>query len=346
MLAIILLWIVVYLSGMLLCKIERKKETSQLWIHLTGFFFLFLSQGFLFFGGQLLGISFSTCKSYLELWYAAVSFLSLIVCRKEILSHSKRIKSFSVKKIPYFRHISLIVFLLIGLLWMIYEAGEGNRNDAVVEIAGTTLLTDTMNQYHPFTHEPLRLGVILTRKIITLPFWYAALSSWIGCSPFFAVTVVGTSITLIFALLAFAELGSLLFERNRHYTCWLVIFLELLYLSGNYYEGSEAFRQLYYGYSGEVIVATVLVPAMLITLYRMMGATLRSGFKKEKYGLGIGAAGIRIMVLFALSIFLTTIEWGLLMLMITILLFVLMLGIISGMKRIQLKWEEEGWKKS
>ena len=95
MLGIVLLWIVVYLSGMLFCKIAGEKETSQLWKHLIGFFVLIFCQGVVFFGGQLLGWDFSKSALVLTLLLLTVCGVSMLVCKKELLKNWQKVKGFS-----------------------------------------------------------------------------------------------------------------------------------------------------------------------------------------------------------------------------------------------------------
>ena len=343
MLALIILWVVVYLSGLLFCKIGGEKEASQLWINLTGFFFLFFSQGVIFFGAQLLGWSFTKALHCLEAVCAAVAIAALCFCFKDLKITWDRLKNWKVKSQEYGRYFGLIIFLFIGLLWMILLQMGENREDAVVEIASTTLMTNTMNQYHPFTHQPLSLGVIMSRKIITLPFWYGALSHWTGLEAVMTVQVLGSGVSLLFALLAFAELGNLLFERNLHYTCWLVILMEFLYLSGDYFLGNESYRQLYRGYSGEAITVSIIMPCVIIVLYRLLGKYLRENFKKEVLGIGIGNGIIRISLLLIISLFLTTVQWGIFVLLLAIFLFALMSLMIMAMKKAGKAKEENLW---
>ena len=338
MLALFLLWIVVYLSGRLLCKIGGEKEASQLWIHLTGFFFLFLSQGIIFFLGQVLGESFLGCVRILEYLYLAVALTSIISCKKEVGSDLTKLKT--RKQVPYGRHLMLLVWLLVALFWVILIQWEGNRADAMVETAGITLLTDTMNQYHPFTHEPFQLGVIFTRKLITLPFWYAALSHWTGFSVAFCVTAIGNMFSLLFMLCVITELGNLLFERNQHHTYWLIIFMELLYLSGDYDMGSEGYRQLYYGYSGEVMVTAIVIPYVILLLYRVLGKGFRDNFQREGYGIKGWVALLRLCMAIGTSVFLSNLKWGLTMLLISIGVFALMTFIVVTMKKMMAKGEK------
>lgn len=310
MVGIVLLWAAAYFSGMLFCKIVGENETSQVWKHLIGFLFLIFCQGCVFFGGQLLGWNFKKTGDVLLLLYVLICCVSILICKEEWKQMVKEIRTFSTVKIAHKRHKALFWWLFLGIVFAVTAKAVLNRSDAMLEMVQTTLMTDTMNQYHPFTKEKLELGVILSKKIITLPFWYSILSLWTGWDALMTVRVAGTVITVLYSFLAFGELGRLLFFNDFKKTWLLLIFMELLYLSGDYCAEAAGYRQLYYGYSGEVIVATVILPCVISMLYRFLGAFLRKDFPKEKerisiFGL-VGQMGLCIGCCF----FLTSYAWG------------------------------------
>lgn len=321
MLGIVLLWIIVYLSGMLVCKICGEKETSQMWKHLIGFFFLIFCQGTVFFGGQLLGWNFRKAGLVLTLVLLLVSAVSLLVCRKELKSFMEKIFKFSIKKVKYPRHWALLAWLFLGIVLVVASGTVTNRHDAVAETVLTTLMTDSMNVYHPFTRRPLEAGIILSRKLITLPFWYSMLSVWTGLEATEAVWVLGTLITTVCSLLAAGELAGLLFARDYKKTWLLIILMELLYLSGDYYVGAAGYRQLFYGYSGEVIVSSVVIPCVLSILYRFWRTFFKKDFSMEKEKISFWGAIAELGLCIGCCLFLTPLVWGVYLVVISMVLF-------------------------
>ena len=233
----------------------------------------------------------------------------------------KKIREFSFKKLKNGRYLALLLWLFLGIVLVVVFGTAGNRNDAMVEIVQTTLQTNTMNQYHPFTRRPLELGVIMSKKVITLPFWYSTLCLWTGLEAVDVVWSLGTLITVVCSLIVFGELGSLLFFRDFKKTWLLLILMELLYLSGDYYVGAAGYRQLFYGYSGEVIVSTVLIPCVFCTLYRFCGPILREDFPVEKEKMGIVGLVLNLGLFIGSSLFLTSVVWGIYMVILSIFLF-------------------------
>lgn len=310
MVSLVLLWAAAYLSGMLFCKMIGEKETSQMWKHLIGFFFLIFCQGCVFFAGQLLGWNFNKAGDTLLCLYVVICVLGIFVCRKEWMQMIKDRKGFSFSRITHKRHKALFLWLFLGLIFAVAAKAGMSRNDAMLEIVQTTLMTDSMNQYHPFTKVPLESGVILSKKIITLPFWYSVLSVWTGFDALVIVRIVGTLITFVFSFLAFGELGRLLFFDDFRKTWLLLVFMELLYLSGDYYMGAEGYRQLYYGYSGEVITVSVILPCVICMLYRFLGSFLRKDFPKEKEKIKPISLIAQLGLCISCCFFLTSYVWG------------------------------------
>ncbi len=83
----------------------------------------------------------------------------------------------------------------------------------------------------------------------------------------------------------------------------------------------------------------------LSELYKEIGKYLRENFKKEILGIGMGNGLIRISLLLIISLFLTTVQWGVFVLFLTVLLFGLMSVTIVVMKKAGKKKEEESWHK-
>lgn len=344
MLSIVLLWIVIYLSGSFICKIGGEKETSQLWKQLIGFFFLFFCQGCVFFVGQLMGYSFSKSRGILVGILTGITLLSFVVCYRELVKIVIKIKDFSLKKMKYGRYKALVLWLFLGFIMVITMKTVGNRNDAMVETVQTTLMTDTMNQYHPFTKQPLELGMILSKKIITLPFWYASLSVWTGINAVDTVWSLGSLLTVFFSLMAFGELAGLLFLRDFKKSWLLIVLLELMYLSGDYYIGSAGYRQLFYGYSGDVIAATIIIPGVFCILYRFLGPHMWNEFPKEEK-LSLWGFLVEFGICVGSSLFLTSFAWGIVLVIITVILFFLSLAGRKFIKKMKKAEVDEAWVK-
>ena len=85
------------------------------------------------------------------------------------------------------------------------------------------------------------------------------------------------------------------------------------------------------------------MPCVIIVLYRLLGKYLRENFKKEILGIGMGNGLIRISLLLIISLFLTTVQWGIFVLIMAIFLFALMSLMIIAMKKAGKAKEENLW---
>ena len=330
MLSIVVLWLAVYLTGMLLCKTGREKGASQLWIHLTGFFFLFFIQGIVFTAAQFLGFGFGQACQLLAGLLAGISLLAAIICHRELAEKLAEAGRFWKKRRENGRglYYGLAGWLWLGIFLVLFSDVVGNRQDALLETMQTSLATDTINQIHPFTGQPMELGIILAKKILTLPFWYGALCQWTGFSPQDTVWVWGSFFTITFSLMAFSELAGLLFERNFKRTWLFAILLELLILSGDYFTGTAGYQLLFYGYTGETIVGAVALPMLLTLLYRLLAPLFQKEerFCQKRERLGLWSALLKLGMIFGAAFFLAPVLWGVGFLTIGAILFVICLA--------------------
>ena len=337
MLGIVLLWLTVYLTGMLLCKIGGEKETSQLWIHLTGFFFLFLIQGVVFTAAQFLDFGFSKALLILVGVLGISDLLALLFCRREVGKGIRNIREKWKNRVGGDRVLWLMIWLWLGIFLVLSTGMVGNRQDALLETMQTTLATDTINRIHPFTGRPMELGIITSKKILTLPFWYAALCRWTGFTARDTVWVWGSFFTVTFSLMAFTRFAGYVTGKEIRKNWLFVILLELLILSGDYVVSAAGYRLLFYGYSGETIVGMVALPMLLCVLYRVSVPLLgrKENRVLEKDRLGVWGTLVKLVLLFGASLFLAPLLWGPVLLFLAMLLFGACLGLILWLKPAQ-----------
>ena len=97
---------------------------------------------------------------------------------------------------------------------------------------------------------------------------------------------------------------------------------------------------LVYGYSGEVIVSTMLIPAVLCILYRFFGPFLREDFPVEKESISIWGMLLSMGLCVSCSFFLTSFVWGFFMVLLSVILFVVSAVGVRLTKRRKQKGEE------
>lgn len=264
---VLIIYIMPYLAGYVGKRITGQKEMSQIETYLTGFFLLFLAQGFVFSAGVFLGWSFDTTCTVMQYVQLGIQVIFLILAGINLLP-SKR-KQVKIEKLRKEERIllccMLIVFILVVL--KIFASKEGMRSDALLETVRTTLSTGTMFQYHPLTGQKLELGLITSKKIVTLPLYYAYLTKLTGMDPavlLYDVLGVQTLVTVYFVS---ALLISRVCSQVKRKVFLFELFLGLLLLSGDYYKETLSYHLIYNGYLGMTISLGVILPYLLYLIY-------------------------------------------------------------------------------
>lgn len=333
LIGVLLIFVLPYLVGYLLKIITKQKETGQIETYLTGFFFLFLLQGVIFFSGVLMKTGYSKIYSFfcvvlLILMIILLAIAAFTVIRRVV--RKEKTGRIVLKKDKWKREekilfcIMLFVFVLVGV--RILSGEQTLRNDDMIETIRTTLQTDTMYQYHPLTGQPFEAGMILSKKLITLPFFYSALSKITEIAPDILIYDFISILTLIVSCFAISLLFSDLFRHVRRKVFTFEIIYGLLILSGDYLKDNLAYHIMWNGYAGATICAAVMVPYLLYLLIQW--------FKKEN-GEEKVTLFIRLMyilktaVCLLASLFMTGIATGFLFLVITIVIAAVCCQIIA-----------------
>lgn len=332
LLCVCFLVIVPYLMGLLLNYIMRERNIGQIETYLSGFLFLFLCQGLLFFAGILGNVSFQLISMIQTVFYGVGVCLLLLLKRKSIAKVFKRGRNAEnlASKNPKVMNaattsekVTFLVLLtvLLGTVYRILQIRSFSIADTVLETIQTTLTTDSMYRYHPLTGKLMELGMITSKKWITLPLWYGYLANIFKLEPALLIYALVPIVILLLSCFAYGRLAYLLFEQNKLKTMQFVTVYLLLILSGDYLTTTFGYHQLFLGYSGETIIASVMVPYVLTVLYQAFGSYLR-GEKhmipdRKQRALVI----TRLVLVFGASMFLTSIPTGVFFLLLVLGLF-------------------------
>ena len=314
---VLLIFIMPYMAGYLLKEITRQQATNQLEPYLIGFFFLFFVQGVIFIPAVFLSIPFETADSIM------LALFLLILAAFLILLTISFIKSAREKKDPQkagrwkkeeeiLGICAFFVFILV-LLRIFWGIGYA-REDAMLETVKTTLDTKTMFQYHPLTGQKMEFGMIASKKIVTLPLYYAFLTSFTGLNANVLLYGILPVYTLMTAVGATYLLVSDLVGKNRTKILVFHILLGLLILAGGYQRDIVGYHILYNGYAGETICAVIFIPYMLTLIFRWYHQENAQGSVTVLTRIRYIA---KILFLFVTSLFITGIATGFLPLFIT-----------------------------
>lgn len=289
-----------YLAGYSCKSILRWKGTNQIETYLIGFFLLFLVQAVIFIPCVWVGTSLGYAVNLLTVALAVIlilflgAFFIMRVRKKKDVAADKPKTSW--KKTDRLCFGCMVLVFLLILIRMVSTL-DILREDIVLETVLTTIKADSLYQVHPLTGRMMEAGMITSKKIITLPLFYAAVVKMTGLDAAVFLYLVMGIMTLLgvyyASALLFSQVSSL--TRSKLYMFWIT--LGLLILSGDYHTGVISYKLLYQGYEGSTICFGVILPYLLY----LIAAWYQKETKEEK-----NTMGCRIMYLFKIGMALVT----------------------------------------
>jgi len=315
---VVVLFILPFVAGNICKGLLRWKETNQIETYLIGFFFLFFLQGVIFVPCVFLHLPFMM-GCYAVLAVAAILFiLGLFAILLQKRNAKKTEQAEEKKKLPWRKGdkvIFVIMIIVFGLLTArMFFGMDILRDDIVLETVNTTLKTETMFEYHPLTGMMMDGGMITSKKIVTLPLFYAALSWVLGLETKILLYLIVNIMVLICSYYASGLLFSkmTMVTRTKMYVYWTIY--GLLLLAGDYHDTTLAYRLLYQGYEGITICFGVLMPYLLYVIL----SWYKKESEEEKTTLGTRMMFLlKIALVFATSMVITGLGTGLLFLVIS-----------------------------
>ena len=276
---IILLFILPFAAGCACKGILRWKETNQIETYLIGFFFLFFLQGVVLVPCVFLNLDFATASMALMGVIGVVLLLGLlmfgIACKRagKTEEPEEKRKTLWRKKDGFLFAGMILVFVL--LIIRMVTGMNILRDDTVLETVNITVSTGTMFTHHPLTGMIMDGGMIASKKIVTLPLFYAVFVQIFGVETkyflYLAVNVLVLGCSYYACALLLNKVSVL--SRSKLYAYWLVY--GLLLLAGDYHKTTLGYRFLYQGYEGMTICFGVMIPYLLyliLSWYRSEGA--------------------------------------------------------------------------
>ncbi len=315
---IILLFILPLAAGSVCKGILRWKETNQIETYLIGFFFLFFLQGVVLVPCVFLNLDFVMACYALMAVMGAVLVLGLAMVvvsgikTKKAEGVAEKRKSAWRKRDRYLFAGMILVFILLVIRMI--SGMHILRDDTVLETVNTTVRTGTMFTHHPLTGMIMDGGMITSKKIVTLPLFYATFVQFFGIEAKYFLYLTVNVLVLGCSYYACALLLDkvTVLTRSKLYVYWLVY--SLLLLAGDYHKSTLTYRLLLQGYEGTTICFGVMMPYLLyiiLSWYRSEGAD-------EKMSLYARVTFVlKIALVFACSMVITGLGTGFLFLFMT-----------------------------
>ncbi|MBR6237965.1 MAG: hypothetical protein IKQ83_02860 [Lachnospiraceae bacterium] len=298
-----------YMAGYILKTVTLRREIGQIETYLTGFFFLFLIQGAVFVtADSFMGLAFAgLCDCYVGMIIAVAAVFAVTVIINIILNKKRGREERYRQKLTKREWILISLMFLIGILVCIRVVGTIGyvREDFMFPTVKTTLATGTVNAYNPITSRPYVYGIINSRKVITLPIYYACTCAVFKMDPILLLYVICTIQTVICTYFS-CVLFIIPIIRFRERLYMFGIFLGALLLSGDYFNYAIGGKLLWNGYAGDTIVAAVMLPYVLFLIM--------SGYRERRLKI---IDSLKLFLVFFSSVFITGVAKGALLICIT-----------------------------
>ncbi len=274
-----------YMAGYSCKSILRWKETNQIETYLIGFFFLFFLQAVVFIPFVWLGKSLTDAVGIL---YLIVLILALLFVFSMVGAFIKKRKSEvePITKSPWKKtdraYFLLMIFVFLLILLRMAMGMDLLREDIVLETVLSTIQSDSLFVTHPLTGRIMEAGMISSKKIITLPLFYAGVVRMTGMDAGVFLYFVMGVVTLLCAYYANSLLFSQMSSSTRSKLYIFRIIFGLLILSGDYDVNVISYKLLYQGYEGSTICFGVILPYLLY----LIAAWYKKESEEEKNTLG------------------------------------------------------------
>ena len=203
----------------------------------------------------------------------------------------------------------LLVYLL--LLVQVMLSLSYTRSDVMLETVNVTLSTDTMFQYHPIHKKFMDLGMITSKKLVTVPIFYAFLARLTGMDTKLLVHGVMSVLTLASSYAAMIGLSSVFFGKNKKNFYLFSLFYGIMLLSGGYHAMTAGYKLLFNGYSGDTICMFVMIPYLLYLILK---------WKEQKNSFGVI---VKTGICFCSAVFVTGMGNGLMFVGISVVLAII-----------------------
>lgn len=216
-----------------------------------------------------LQIDFTTLKVIYSLVVMLVLASSLFLNYKRIMLWCQRFRQVDIKSkkngmlIPLF--VIMIIFVLSNIFW---EFGVWGDDTYYVGTSLTTIETNSMFQYNPYTGRPY--PIFPWRYVLSpYPIFHAYLSEIFGIHPTIMIRLIVPIISKIFLICVFYCIGKMLFGLNKEKIYSFLFYVLLLTIFSGIGLGSPGFAALLYLHMGKMLLYVALLPLCFYIYYRL-----------------------------------------------------------------------------
>ena len=301
-----------FFVGTVLNFITRQKKTDQIETYLIGFFSVFLIQGIVFSLNTFVGFDYRFCCnifSGISYGFCALFILVAIFGFKDFIICGKKKPVIRKDEMLVFGVMTVAIIIVIVRVAMIYGY---ERDDMMLETVRINVLTSTVNTFNPMTARPYELGLISSKKLVTLPLYYTYWCMTYGIDAR-ALLYIVCELQRVFAIIAACGCAMKRILKSNKKQYLYIMFISLLLASGDYFKGAVGYKVLWNGYSGDTIVATCIL-AYIIFLVLDFYRLERGDYGDKTMAMRLIRI-LKILLCFACTLFITSVPTGILMIL-------------------------------
>lgn len=225
------------LIGCLIMKALKEKQASFFKSILCGSIVMMALFEVLFIPMTILGQTLSRLTQIWAILVGLIALVSALVSKKLILELIKT-AFLEIKKINVFDGI--VLFFVVIQMVICYKYIFTHANDAYyVGMASTTLTTDQLLSYSPYTGASITWSSYKAHLIASLPAYWAMLAKIFGVTGAFMCHSIVPVLYIPLAYVLYREIGMLLFKQEHNHVSLFILMICIgNFFIGNHYDTS------------------------------------------------------------------------------------------------------------
>ena len=319
-LGIILILLLPFAVGTVMNFITRQKGTNQIETYLIGFFSLFLIQGIIFNLHNFAGMNFAGCCTIFSV--ITYVFLGLFVLIA-VFGFSDYIacgfKKPNIRKDERIVYAFMLIAIAVVIVRVVMLYGF-ERDDLMLETVRINCLTSTVNTYNPLTARPYELGLIGSKKLVTLPLYYTYWCMTYKIGPRDLLYMV-CELQGVFVVIGSCGCAMRRILKTNKKMYVYLMFVAVLLASGDYFKGAVGYRVLWNAYNGDTIASTAVLAYiiyLILDIYRLE----RGDYGDTSWGRRLIRV-FKILLCFACTLFITAIPTGILIILLCLITMII-----------------------
>lgn len=255
-----------FLLGLLYTRFAGEEKNNLLFNLVTGYI---LALGVF----EVLALPMIAARQSLSLLTNIYGGILMVLAAVSLCLNYKRICQVALETVAAVKGFTLAIWAELALIFcqlLVYVRYQYTNTDDAFYVASavTSLATDTIFQYNPYTGE---LYKNLPSRYVLSPFhgFIAVVSKAVDNHPAIIAHSVFMILFLLIAYMVYALIGEVLFGGDKERTGYFLIIVTLLVMFSGYSERTSGLFLLIRLWQGKAVLAGILLPLILYLFLRM-----------------------------------------------------------------------------